>query len=151
MLNKIMLIGNVGKEPDVRSLDHDRKVANFSLATNEFYRDQRGEKQQQTEWHNIVVWNKLAEVVERYVKKGDRVYVEGKIRTRSYENKEGEKKYTTEILVNNLNMLGGNSGQSRESQSGNGQETHSGNSQVYAKDVVSENSEFQPQDDDLPF
>ncbi len=105
-----MLIGNLGRDPEVRYLDSGVAVAKFPLATSETYKDKKsGEKITQTEWHNIVLWRGLAEVVEKYVKKGDRVYIEGKIRTRSYDDKDGVKKYITEIVADNMNMLGSRS------------------------------------------
>ena len=101
-----MLIGNLGRDPEVRYFDSGVAKAQFPLATSETYKDKNGEKVTQTEWHNVVLWRGLAEVVEKYVKKGDRVYIEGKIRTRSYEDKDGVKKYITEIVADNMNMLG---------------------------------------------
>lgn len=111
-LNKVMLIGNVGRDPEVRYLDGNgpsgqgRKVASFTLATSERYRDRNGELRENTEWHNIVAWGQSAEVVEKYVKKGTQLYIEGRIRTRSWTDQSGVKKYTTEINVDNLQLLG---------------------------------------------
>lgn len=111
-LNKVMLIGNVGRDPEVRYLDGNgpggqgRKVASFTLATSERYRDRNGELRENTEWHNIVAWGQSAEVVEKYVKKGTQLYIEGRIRTRSWTDQAGVKKYTTEINVDNLQLLG---------------------------------------------
>lgn len=108
-VNKVILIGNVGKEPEVRKLDSGVSVANFPLATSERgYTLANGTKvPEQTEWHNLVVWRGLAEVVEKYVHKGDKLYIEGKIKTRSYDDKQGIKRYITEVYVDNLEMLGG--------------------------------------------
>ncbi|MEO6903732.1 MAG: single-stranded DNA-binding protein [Bacteroidia bacterium] len=105
-VNKVILVGNLGKDPEVRHLEGGVAVANFSLATSETYKDKSGQKNEQTEWHNVVVWRGLAEVAERYLKKGMTVYVEGKLRTRSWDDKEGSKRYTTEIVADNLVMLG---------------------------------------------
>jgi len=107
-VNKVILIGNVGKEPDVKALDSGKKVANFPLATSDRgYTLANGTQvPERTEWHNIVVWGGLAEVVERYVNKGDKLYLEGKIRTRNYDDKQGIKRYMTEVYVDNLEMLG---------------------------------------------
>ena len=107
-VNKVILIGNVGKDPEVKYFDNDRAVANFSLATTERgYRTANGiDVPEKTEWHNISCWGGLAKVVEQYVKKGDPLYIEGKIRTRSYDDKTGVKRYVTEINVDNLEMLG---------------------------------------------
>ncbi|MGD9558917.1 MAG: single-stranded DNA-binding protein [Mangrovibacterium sp.] len=106
-VNKVILIGNVGRDPEVRHLDKDVTVANFPLATSESYTAKNGEKVTTTEWHNIVVWRGLAKVVEQYVKKGDKLYVEGRIRTRQWDDKDGNKRYTTEIYADNMEMLGG--------------------------------------------
>lgn len=104
-INKVILVGNVGKDPEVRHLDSGTSVANFPLATSESYTAKSGEKVTNTEWHNIVAWRGLAEVVENYIKKGSQLYVEGKIRTRSYEQ-DGVKKYRTEIFADSIQMLG---------------------------------------------
>ena len=111
-LNKVMLIGNVGKDPEVRYLDasapggQGRKVATFTLATTERYRDRSGESRESTEWHNIVAWGQPADVAERFVKKGTQLYIEGRLRTRSWTDQSGAKRYTTEINVDNLQLLG---------------------------------------------
>ncbi len=106
-VNKVILVGNLGKDPEVRYLDNGVAVANFSLATTENYKNKEGERVSQTEWHNIVLWRGLAEVAEKWLKKGSSVYVEGKIRTRKWEDKEGNTRYSTEILGDNMTMLGG--------------------------------------------
>ena len=108
-LNKAMLIGNVGRDPEVRYLDGNSgqaKVATFTLATTERYRDRNGETRENTEWHNIVAWRSTADVVEKYVKKGTQVYIEGRIRTRSWDDQTGNKRYTTEIMADTLQLLG---------------------------------------------
>ncbi len=106
-VNKVILVGNLGKDPEVRYLDNGVAVANFSLATTENYKNKAGERVSQTEWHNIVLWRGLAEVAEKYLKKGASVYIEGKIKTRKWEDKEGNTRYNTEILADNMTMLGG--------------------------------------------
>lgn len=105
MVNKVILIGNVGADPEVRYLDGGIAVANLRLATTERYKSKNGETVEQTEWHNIVLWRGLAEVVEKYVKKGMRLYIEGRIRTRSWDDQNGVKRYTTEIYADNMQML----------------------------------------------
>ena len=108
-LNKAMLIGNVGRDPEVRYLDGpsgNAKVATFTLATTERYRDRNGETRENTEWHNIVAWRNTADVVERFVKKGTQLYIEGRIRTRSWDDQNGNKRYTTEIIADTLQLLG---------------------------------------------
>ena len=116
-VNKVILVGRLGKNPEVRYLENGVAVANFSMATSETYKDRTtGERREQTEWHNVVLWRGLAEVVEKYVKKGDMIYVEGKLKTRSWE-KDGVTRYTTEVVGDNMTMLGGgnNTGGGRES------------------------------------
>lgn len=104
-VNKVILIGNLGADPEVRHLENGVTVANFNLATTETFKDRTtGERREQTEWHRVVVWRGLADVVEKYVRKGSKVYVEGKLRTRKWE-KDGIDRYTTEIQVDNLTML----------------------------------------------
>ena len=105
-VNKVILIGNLGKDPEVRHLDNGRAVANFPLATSESYKNREGERITNTEWHNIVLWTPLAEIAEKYLNKGKQVYIEGRLTTRSYEDKEGNKKYITEVVGQNLTMLG---------------------------------------------
>ncbi len=104
--NSVQLIGNIGKDPEVKSFEKSKK-ASFSIATNESYKNQKGEKIEETQWHNVVVWGKLADIVEKYLKKGNEVAIEGKLVHRSYETATGEKRYITEINVNDLVMLGG--------------------------------------------
>ncbi|MDA9057476.1 single-stranded DNA-binding protein [Flavobacteriaceae bacterium] len=104
--NKVQLIGNLGNDPEIITLDSGKKLAKFSLATNEYYKDADGQKQTKTDWHNLVAWNKTAEIIENYVTKGKEIAVEGKLTTRSYETKEGEKRYITEVVVNEVLMLG---------------------------------------------
>jgi len=106
-VNKVILVGRVGKDPEIKYLDGGTAVANFPLATSESYKDKSGEKKEVTEWHNISIWRSLAEVVEKYVKKGSLLYLEGKIKTETYE-KNGEKRYSTKIVCNQMQMLGGN-------------------------------------------
>jgi single-strand DNA-binding protein len=104
--NKVQLIGNVGNEPEIINLESGKKIAKFSIATNEFYKNSNGEKEQTTQWHNIVAWGKMAEIVEKYVGKGKEIALEGKLTSRSYETKEGEKKYVTEVVANEILLLG---------------------------------------------
>lgn len=104
--NKVQLIGNLGQDPEVVSLDGGSKLAKFSIATNETYKNTKGERITETQWHNIVVWGKLADVVEKFLIKGSEVAVEGKLIHRTYETKEGEKRYVSEIKCNELLMLG---------------------------------------------
>jgi single-strand DNA-binding protein len=105
-VNKVILVGNVGKDPEVKYLEGGVAVAKLPLATSETYKNRDGQKVEQTEWHNIVLWRGLAEIAEKYVRKGNKLYIEGKIRTRSYEE-NNVKKYFTEIVADNMTMLGG--------------------------------------------
>ncbi len=105
-VNKVILIGNLGRDPEVRNLENDVKVANFSLATTETYKAKDGSRVDTTEWHNIVLWRGLAGIAEKYLKKGDSIYLEGRIRTRSWEDENGIKKYRTEIYGDQMIMLG---------------------------------------------
>ena len=105
-LNKVMLIGNVGNDPEIRNVQGGAKVASFNLATTERYKDRDGNQHENTEWHNIVVWNKSADFVEKFVKKGSQVYVEGKITTEKWTDKEGKERFTTKIRVDGIQLLG---------------------------------------------
>ena len=129
-VNKVILVGNLGKDPEVKYLDNGVAVANFSLATTENYKNKAGERVSQTEWHNIVLWRGLAEVAEKYLNKGASVYIEGKIKTRKWEDKEGITRYSTEILADNMTMLG------RKSSS---------------EDKIEDTSKIEDPKDDLPF
>jgi single-strand DNA-binding protein len=107
-VNKVILVGNLGKDPEVKYTPNGTAVAKFSVATNERFKDKSGEWQDRTEWHNIVAWQRLAEIVGEYIKKGSKVYIEGRLQTSSWEDKQsGEKKYRTEIIAQDLVMLGG--------------------------------------------
>lgn len=105
--NKVQLVGNLGNTPEVITLESGKKLAKFSMATNETYRNNNGEKVTDTQWHNIVAWNKTAEIIENYLDKGSEVMIEGKLTTRSWDDKEGNKRYITEVVCNELLMLGG--------------------------------------------
>ncbi len=106
-VNKVILVGNLGKDPEVRHLESGASVANFPIATTESYKDKNGNRQDQTEWHNIVLWRGLADIAEKYLRKGSQVYIEGKLRSRSWEDKEGNTRYITEVVGDNMTMLGG--------------------------------------------
>jgi len=108
-VNKVILVGNLGKDHEVRHLENGASVANFSIATSETYKDKNGNRQEQTEWHNVVLWRGLAEIAEKYLRKGSQIYVEGKLRTRSWQDKDGNTRYTTEVVGDQMTMLGGRS------------------------------------------
>lgn len=143
-VNKVILVGRLGKDPEVRHLESGAVVANFPLATSETYKDKSGNRQEQTEWHNIVLWRGLAEIAEKYLSKGNQIYIEGKLRTRSWQDKEGVTKYTTEIIGDNMTMLGGK-----------GEGDNSGpvsDNRVETKQVQEVNiDDSSEEDDDLPF
>jgi single-strand DNA-binding protein len=105
-VNKVILVGNLGADPEINSANNGTQVANLSLATSEQWTDKSGERQERTEWHRLVLWEKLADVAARFLKKGSQIYVEGKLQTRSWEDPNGQKKWTTEIRVFQLQMLG---------------------------------------------
>jgi len=140
-INKVILIGNLGKDPEIQRLESGVKKATFSLATTESYKNKEGQKVDHTEWHNIILWRGLAEVAENYLKKGNTVYIEGRIRKRDYEDKDGVKRYITDIQGDNMTMLGG------PRREGGGEEyAHS------AKPETTEgNVDVPQQEDDLPF
>jgi single-strand DNA-binding protein len=144
-VNKAILVGNLGKDPEVRHLEGGVAVARFPIATSETFKDKNGEKQERTEWHNIVVWRGLAEVAEKYLKKGQSVYIEGKIRTSNYQDKEGIQRYSTEIVADNMTMLGG---RGDSGTSGNNQE--SGNASTGSRTETPAPA-FEGEPDDLPF
>ncbi len=105
--NSVQLIGNLGMNPEIKNLESGKKVAKFSIATNEAYKNDKGEKIENTQWHNLVAWGKTADIIEKYVQKGNEVAIEGKLTNRSYDDKDGNKRYVTEIVVNEILMLGG--------------------------------------------
>ncbi len=140
-VNKVILVGNLGKDPDVRTLEKGAKKASFSLATSEFYKDQEGQKVEHTEWHNIVLWNRLAEIAESYLKKGQTIYLEGSIRTRTWNDEHGNKHYVTEIVGEKLKMFG-----SKRDEKTNLSEKTSETLQTIVEPVAED-----PINDDLPF
>jgi len=110
-INKVILVGNIGKDPETRYMPNGKAVTNFSVATSESWTDRTsGDKQERTEWHNVVLFEKLAEIAAEYLKKGSQVYIEGSLRTRKWQDKEGKDRYTTEIVGRDMQMLGGRSG-----------------------------------------
>lgn len=106
MKNKVQLIGNVGNEPEVKTFGEGKKVANITIATNDYYINDKGEKVEQTEWHRVTAWGKVAEIIEKYVSKGKEIAIEGKLTHRSYDDKDGNKRYITEVVANDILLLG---------------------------------------------
>ena len=138
-VNKAILVGNLGKDPEIRHLDNGVAVANFSLATTESYTNKHGERVNQTEWHKVVLWRGLADIAEKYLKKGNSVYIEGKIITRKWEDKDGNVRYSTDIVADKMTMLGSKQESSSIAPPKNNEETNSSNSSE------------QLNNDDLPF
>jgi single-strand DNA-binding protein len=106
-VNKVILVGNLGKDPEVRHLEGGVSVAHFTLATNDYYKDKQGNRVERTEWHNISAWRGLADMADKYLKKGQQVYIEGKLRTRQYQDKDQQTRYITEIVADEISLLGG--------------------------------------------
>ncbi len=147
-VNKVILVGRLGADPEVRSLESGAKVASIRLATTERYKDKNGNQQEATEWHNVVLWRGLADITEKYLKKGDQLYVEGRIKTRKWTDQNGQDRYSTDIVANEMTMLGG---------SGGGSSASTGGAQSQAA-APQQNQVNEPQgsalddiDDDLPF
>ena len=157
-INKVILIGNLGKDPEVRYMPSGRAVANVTIATNEVWKDRNtGEKQERTEWHNVVFYSPHAEVVGQYLRKGSSVFVEGRLQTRKWQDKNGQDRYTTEIIANEMKMLGGrgdqSSGSASDSQS---KESKHGYYQPPTPQSARNNASFDAQspagfDDDIPW
>lgn len=151
-VNKVILVGNLGKDPEVRHLENGAVVTNFPIATSETYKDRNtGERREQTEWHNIVLWRGLAEVAEKYLKKGDQVYIEGKLRTRSWE-KDGVVRYTTEVVGDQMTMLGSRSSGGDNMGGGQPQQSQPAQqSQPQSNPTGGEDVQQEQATDDLPF
>src|ERR1700751_5885769 len=151
-VNKVILVGNLGKDPEVKFTPSGMQVAKFSIATNEGYKDKSGQWQERTEWHNIVAWQRLAEIVGEYVKKGSKLYIEGRLQTSSWDDKEtGQKKYKTEIVANELVLLGGR-GEGAEGGSGGYSRGAAAGGNNYDQSRHEEPAHAtQIQDEDIPF
>jgi single-strand DNA-binding protein len=154
-VNKVMLLGNVGKDPEIRTTPGGMTVATFSLATADRAKDAQGNWADKTEWHNLVAFQRTAEIIRDYVKKGSQIFVEGKIQTRSWDDKtSGEKKYRTEILINELSLLGGGAGGGRSegaSSSSGGYSARSSSSSSSASAPANDYADQQITDEDIPF
>lgn len=142
-VNKVILVGRLGADPEVRTLESGTKVSSIRLATSERYKDRNGNQQEATEWHNVVLWRGLADITEKYLKKGDQVYVEGRIKTRKWTDKDGNDRYSTDIVANEMTMLGG--------ASGGGNAPAANQSQPAQNQVNEPASSLDDIDDDLPF
>lgn len=151
-LNKAMIIGNLGQDPEVRYTQNNTAVATLNIATSERYKDSNGEYQENTEWHRVVAWGRTAEICQQYLTKGSKVYIEGPIQTRQWEDKEGQKRYTTEIKALRMVMLdskGGGNGGGQQS-GGASQNQNQGGGKPMSSNVELD-SNFDDMDDDLPF
>jgi single-strand DNA-binding protein len=147
-VNKVILVGNLGKDPELKHTSSGTAVATMTLATNERYKDRNGEWQDRTEWHNVVLWQRLAEIAAEYLRKGRSVYVEGRLQTRSWEDKQGQKRYTTEIVASDLVLLGGGRGDD----SGGGRSSRNDFDQSGPGDFDSSPARStEITDDDIPF
>lgn len=144
-VNKVILVGTLGQDPDTRYTPSNAAVANLSIATNESWKDkQTGEQKEKTEWHRVVMFNRLAEIATEYLRKGSQIYIEGKIQTRKWEDKDGNDRYTTEIVANEMQMLGGRSAGNTSSSSMNSNSSE----EISSPKNTQENDDF---DDDIPF
>jgi single-strand DNA-binding protein len=148
-INKVILVGNLGKDPDIRYTASGAAIANVTIATSESWRDkQSGEKQEKTEWHRVVFFSRLAEIVGEYLKKGSQVYVEGRLQTRKWQDQSGQDRYTTEIVANEMQMLGGRGEGGGQSQGGSGFRPKP---EPAAKPAQAPKVEEDFPDDDIPF
>jgi len=152
-VNKVILLGNLGKDPEVRYMTSGEAITTITLATSENWKDKSGEKQEKTEWHRVVFFGKLAEIAGEYLKKGRQVYVEGKLQTRKWQDKEGQDRYTTEIVAKEMTLLGGKSSgaDSFEVVENKPAAVSSGSKTVPAKSVSTTKGNFDNFDDDIPF
>ena len=159
-VNKVILVGNLGRDPEVRYMPNGEAVCNFSIATTDSWRDKNGQRQERTEWHNIVMYRKLAEIAGEYLKKGRPVYVEGRLQTRKWQTKEGQDRYTTEIIADQMQMLGGRDGGSSntyeamdedQSMPSPSQQTAARPSQSAPASAPASGGDFDAFEDDIPF
>ncbi len=150
-VNKAILIGRLGKDPETRYMTNGEAVTNVSLATSENYKDKSGEKQERTEWHNLVFYRRLAEIAGEYLKKGSLIYVEGRIQSRKWQDKEGKDRYTTEIVVNEMKMLGSKSGGGSFEVVENQSTPPERGAQAAKPAAPAAKSNFDNFDDDIPF
>lgn len=144
-VNKVTIIGNLGKDPELKFMPNGDAVCNFSVATTDTWKDKDGAKQERTEWHNIVMYRKVAEIAGEYLKQGSSVYLEGRLQTRKWQTKEGQDRYTTEIVADSMQMLGKKS----DSEQGNGNESQQKHSEQKSNDYQKQSIE--DIDDDVPF
>lgn len=162
-VNKVILIGNVGADPELRYTPGGAAVTNFNMATNESWTDNNGERQERTEWHRVVVWGRLAEICNQYLRKGSKVYIEGRLQTRSWEGQDGQKRYTTEVVARDMQMLDGrddmDGGDNNGGYGGGGNSNYGGQNNQQSGGSQGGGRDYSPDpeppsyaaDDDLPF
>ena len=152
-VNKVILLGNLGRDPELRFMPNGDAVCNFSIATTDSWKDKAGEKQERTEWHNIVMYRKLAEIAGEYLKKGSSIYVEGRLQTRKWQTKEGQDRYTTEVIADSMQMLGGRSGASQGDRSSDDNFSQASSPIKNQANTSNESSptSFDEFEDDIPF
>tara|TARA_Y100000389_G_C17469510_1_gene529014 strand:- start:819 stop:1292 length:474 start_codon:yes stop_codon:yes gene_type:complete len=153
-INKVIIVGNVGGDPETRYMPSGAAVTNLTIATNESWKDKAtGERKERTEWHRVAMFNRLAEIAAEYLRKGSQVFIEGKLRTRKWQDKNGQDRYTTEIIADEMQMLGGRTGSGSNAFSHDQQSEASSNVEVQAQDNMSSSVEPGPDDfdDDIPF
>ena len=141
-VNKVILVGNLGKDPDLRFMPNGEAVCNFSIATTENWKDKNGQKHEKTEWHNIVIYRKLADIAGEYLKKGRPVYIEGRLKTRKWQDKDGNDRYTTEIVADSMQMLG-----SKDNNDNGGYQQL----KAQPKEAYPDDGGFEVMEDDIPF
>ncbi len=152
-VNKVILIGNLGRDPETRYMPDGAAITNISVATTDVWKDKNGEKQEKTEWHRVAFFGKLAEIAGEYLKKGSQVYVEGRLQTRKWQDKEGVDKYTTEIVADRMQMLGSRQGMGGGDRDGASQERPAagGSAKPAAKPAAKSGGKFDDFEDDIPF
>jgi single-strand DNA-binding protein len=155
-VNKVILVGNLGKDPEVRYMPSGDAITNITMATTDSWKDKNGEKQEKTEWHRVAFFGKLAEIAGEYLKKGSQIYVEGRLQTRKWQDKEGQDRYTTEIIADRMQMLGSRSGGGNyevqdKAPAGAARESSGGGEQGQAKPAAKKGGDFSDFEDDIPF
>jgi single-strand DNA-binding protein len=155
-VNKVILVGNLGNDPEVKYMPNGNAVANLSLATSESWKDQQGQIQERTEWHRLTAYRKLAEIMGEYLKKGSQIYVEGKLQTRKWQDQQGNDKYTTEVIVDQMQMLGGGQSQGQQQNQGGHNQQRPQQSQQQGQTTQGQPQQKPQQggpdfDDDIPF
>lgn len=153
-VNKVIIVGNLGQDPEIKYTSGGDAVANFSVATSETWKDKAGAKQERTEWHRCVAWRKLAEIIQQYVRKGSKIYIEGKLQTRKWQGSDGQDRYTTEIVVDQMQMLDGKSGgqsQSAPRQQSTGRMDANNRASMAAQAPAGGADKWGDEGDDIPF